>query len=298
MEGDKEYYIGELARTQSEIKHYLLDQANFKKIDDTFLLIKSILPLISKNDDEEVILGIGVPVSTTTEKMKELSAMLKGEFEIKIKNDATKEIINKKITIKQVLVMPESYGTYYDVISSAELDTALDAVVISLDLLTEILIIFDGKLIRNASRNLTNASLFVLSNKISLALEQQTGYIVNPHSILQSIRDNKDHVQISGKSYDIGEIKKYYIRQISAEIVNILIDLINNLPIDAQIEYFILTGEALDLFWTDIEILILENNLVNDIDLSRIIKVEDPSFSNAIGFEKMVKRKKRINSGE
>ena len=62
-------------------------------------------------------------------------------------------------------------------------------------------------MIRNASRNLTNASLLVLSNKISLALEEQTGYIVKPHSILQSIRDNKDQVQISGKSYDIGEIK-------------------------------------------------------------------------------------------
>ncbi len=260
------------------------------------MLIKSVLPLISENDEEEFILGIGVPVSTTIEKMKELSAKLKGEFEIKIKNEATKDIITKKINIKQVLVMPESYGTYYDVISSAELDTALDAVVISLDLLTEILIIFDGKLIRNASRNLTNASLFVLSNKISLALEEQTGYIVNPHSILQSIRDNKEQVQISGKSYDISEIKKYYIRQISTEIVNILIDLIRNLPLDAEIEYFILAGEALDIFWTEIEILILENNLVGDIDLSRIIKVEDPSFSNAIGFEKMVKKK--INSGE
>jgi len=260
------------------------------------LLIKSVLPLISENDEEEFILGIGVPVSTTIEKMKELSAKLKGEFEIKIKNEATKDIITKKINIKQVLVMPESYGTYYDVISSAELDTALDAVVISLDLLTEILIIFDGKLIRNASRNLTNASLFVLSNKISLALEEQTGYIVKPHSILQSIRDSKDQVQISGKSYDIGEIKQYYIRQISTEIVNILIDLIRNLPLDAEIEYFILAGEALDIFWTEIEILILENNLIEDIDLSRIIKVEDPSFSNAIGFEKMVV--KRIESGE
>ncbi|TFG19418.1 MAG: hypothetical protein EU529_16330 [Promethearchaeota archaeon] len=296
MESDKEYYIGELARTQSEIKHYLLDQSHLKKIDEIFLLIKSVLPLISENEEEEFILGIGVPVSTTKEKMKELSAKLKGEFEIKIKNEATKEMITKKIIIKQVLVMPESYGTYYDVISSAELDTALDAVVISLDLLTEILIIFDGKLIRNASRNLTNASLFVLSNKISLALEEQTGYIVNPHSILQSIRDNKEQVQISGKSYDISEIKKYYIRQISTEIVNILIDLIRNLPLDAEIEYFILAGEALDIFWTEIEILILENNLVDDIDLSRIIKVEDPRFSNAIGFEKMVKKK--INSGE
>ena len=39
IENDEEYYIGELARTQSEIKHYIVDQGNLRKIDEYNILI-------------------------------------------------------------------------------------------------------------------------------------------------------------------------------------------------------------------------------------------------------------------
>lgn len=291
QEGGIEYHIGELARTQSEIKHYILDQGTLSKIDDIFLLIKAVLPLISAENEDDIVLGIGVPISTSTEKMKELSSKLKGEVSISIRNDATKEEIHTIKQIKKVFVMPESYGTYYDVVSGSGQDIAIDAIIISLDLLTEILTVYNGRLIRSASINLTNASLFVLSNKIAQALQQQTGHIVNPHSILESIRNGKSKLVISGKTYDVGKIREHYMQQISQEIVDNLIILLDSLPLEAKIEYYILTGEAIEIFWTEIEMLILENNLIDDFDLDRIIKVKEPIFSNSIGFEKMVKKR-------
>jgi hypothetical protein len=161
-------------------------------------------------------------------------------------------------------------------------------------LLTEILTIFEGKLIRNASRNLTNASLFVLSNKIAIALQQKTGIIINPHAILENIRGNKDYVILSGKTYDIGKLKEHYMRQIAQEIVDNLVSVLNNLPLDADIEYYIITGEAMELFWTEIEMLILEHNIVDPLELDKIVKVKDPIFSNAIGFESLAKKKLEI----
>jgi len=297
LENKEETYIGELARTQSEIKNFILDQGSLSKIDEIFLLIKAVLSIVLlENEEDEIILGIGAPISTSVEQMKELSSKLKGEFDVKIKNDATKEIIEKKLVIQQVLVMPESYGSYYDVASKSEDGTVIDAMVISLDLLTEILTIYGGKLIRNASRNLTNASLFVLSSKIAQALQQKIGIIINPHSILENIRGNKNAVVFSGKTYDITNIKEHYVRQISHEIVDNIISLLNSMPLEAEIEYYIITGEAVELFWTEIELLILEQNLIDDFDMNRIIKVKDPIFSNAIGFEAMVK--KRIEAGD
>ncbi|MHA1146939.1 MAG: hypothetical protein ACTSR8_01710 [Promethearchaeota archaeon] len=290
IEGGGEQYIGELARTQSQIKRFILDQGTLAKIDDIFLLIKAILPLIL-DDDEPIILGIGVPISTPVDKMKELSVKLKGNFIVKIKNDATKEIKEIELKIQSVLIMPEAYGSYYNVVSDSESESVIDAVVISLDLLTEILVIYNGNLIRNASRNLQNASLFVLANKIALALQQQVGIIVNPHSILKNIREDQNHVILSGKTYDIGQIKEHYIRQISVEIVDNLIEVLGFLPLDARIEYFLLSGEALDLFWTEIQMLILENNLIEDFDLDRVVMVKNPAFANAIGFEKMVRKR-------
>jgi len=295
VDNEEEYYIGELARTQSEIKNFILDQGSLNRIEDLFLLIKAVLSVLLKEVKDDIILGIGTPISTSIEKMKELSSQLKGEFDVKIINDATKEIIEKKLSITQVLVMPESYGSYYQVVSSfSETNTALNAVVISLDLLTEILTIFEGKLIRKASRNLTNASLFVLSNKIAIALRQKTGIIINPHAILENIRGNMEYVVLSGKTYDIGKIKEHYVRQIAKEIVDNLISVLNNLPLEAEIEYYIVTGEAVELFWTEIEMLILEHNIIDPLELDRIVKVKDPIFSNAIGFESLAKKKLEI----
>ena len=250
------------------------------------------MPLISKNDDDtDIALGIGVPIATSDEKMKELSSRLQGEFQIKIKNEATKEIIERKFNIKKIYVMPESYGTYFDIISTIGEENIIDAIVISLDLHTEIITIYDGNLNRRASRNLRDASLSVLTDKIALALEEDTGSIVNPHSILESIRDNKNQIIISGKIVNISKVKEYYIRKIAAEIVDNIIEIQKFVPLDHSIEYYILTGEASDLFWNEIEMLILQNQLIKDFDVDRVIKVPNPIFSNAKGFELMVKRK-------
>ncbi|TFF87449.1 MAG: ParM/StbA family protein [Promethearchaeota archaeon] len=290
VEDDEEFYIGELARTQSQIKRFILDQGTLTKIDDIFLLIKAVLPLILKENEEDIALGIGLPISTPVEKMKELSSRLKGQFNVNVQNEATKETLEMVLNIKKVFIMPEAYGAYYNVVSDTEDETVIDAVVISLDLLTELLVIYNGNLIRNASRNLTNASLFILANKIAGALQQQVGAIVNPHSILKNIREDQKHVIISGKTYDIGKIKEHYIRQISSEIVENLLEILKFLPMEATMEYYILSGEALDLFWTEIQMLILENELIEDFDVDKIIIVKNPAFANAIGFEKMVNK--------
>ncbi|MGV9204742.1 MAG: hypothetical protein ACOC44_12085 [Promethearchaeia archaeon] len=290
IDNEEEFYIGELARTQSEIKQFILDQGNLEKIDEIFQIIKAILPLITSEEEIDIILGIGVPISTSVKRMKNLSAKLKGKCSIEIKNEATNETINVEKNIKKAFIMPQSYGSYYSIVSDLEEGVAIDAVVISLDLLTEILTIYNGEIIRTASLNLTNASLFILANKISQALQQQTGNIVNPHTILGNIRKNQDQVIISGKNYDIGKVKEHYIRQIANDIVDNLSEVLNQLPLEAEIEYYIITGEAVELFWTEIEMLILEHNLIRDLDLDRIIKVENPVFSNSIGFEKMVKK--------
>ena len=294
---EEEFYIGELARTQSEIKQFILDQGNLEKIDEIFLIIKAILPLIANKDETDIIVGIGVPISTSVKRMKELSAKIKGKFSIKIKNEATNEIKEVEKTIKKAFIMPQSYGSYYSIVSDLEEGVAIDSVVISLDLLTEILTVYNGEIIRTASLNLTNASLFVLANKISQALQQQTGHIINPHTILGNIRKNQDQVIISGKNYDIGKVKEHYIRQIANDIVDNLSQVLNKLPLEAEVEYYIITGEAVELFWTEIEMLILEHNLIRDLDLDRIIKVENPIFSNSIGFEKLVQKQLEGSEG-
>jgi len=289
LEEDEEYYIGDLARLQSGVKHFIMDQGRLDKIDEVFRIIKSVIPLITEEKEEEIVLGVGVPLTTSVNKMKELSSKLKGDISINIKNESTKETKVVKKSIKKVMVMPEAYGTYYYYVLKHHNAEAVNALVISLDLLTELMTIFEGRMIKAASTNLTNASLFVLANKICQALQQQTNQIVKPLAIIKNLRDEIDEVIVSGKRYKITNIKEHYIRQISQEIVDNIQRVLNFLPLDAEIEYFIITGEAVPIFWNEIEMLILTNNLIDDLD--RIIVVKDHVFSNAKGFELMAKKK-------
>ena len=85
------------------------------------------------------------------------------------------------------------------------------------------------------------------------------------------------------------------MRQISQEIVDNLVSALSALPLEADIEYYIITGEAVELFWTEIELLILEKNIIDPLELDRIVKVKDPIFSNAIGFESLAKKKLEVD---
>ncbi|TFF86448.1 MAG: hypothetical protein EU551_01490 [Promethearchaeota archaeon] len=288
IQDGSEFFIGELARSQSDVKHFIMDQGRLDKIDEVFKLIKAVLPLISIEEEKDIVLAIGVPLSTSIEKMKELSR-LKGPVAIKIKNESTDEIKEVELNLKQILVMPEAYGSYYYHVAKYHNSRTINALVISLDLLTEIMTVVEGRIIRQASVNLTNASLFVLANKISLGLQQQTNQIIKPLSIMKNLRDNIDEVIISGKRYNITEIREHYIRQISQEIVDSIKNILNFLPLDLDIEYYIITGEAVPIFWNEIEMLILTNNLIKDLD--RIMVIKDHSFANAIGFELMGEKK-------
>ncbi|MBD3229643.1 MAG: hypothetical protein GF329_15790 [Candidatus Lokiarchaeota archaeon] len=288
LKDDDEYYIGDLARLQSDTKHFIMDQGKINKLDEVFMIIKAVLPILSENKDQDLVLGIGVPLSTDMEKMKELSSELKGNYTIRIKNETTKEIIEVEKNIKKVLVMPEAYGSYYYQVSKSD-NRAVNAIIISLDLLTEIMTIIEGRIIRSASLNLINASLFTLAKKITQALQQKTNRIINPLSIITNLKDEIDEVIISGKKYDITEIKDHYIRQISSEIVDNIKNVINFLPLDTSIEFYIISGEAVPLFWNEIEMLILTNNLIKDLD--KIIVIKDHIFANATGFYKMAQKK-------
>lgn len=257
-------------------------------MDDVFKIIKSALALLSISTGQQVIIATGVPVSTDINLMKQISATLKGDFNIHIRNDATSDEKKISIQILKTLVMPEAYGSYYYVASGYEGQIATDAIVVSLDYLTEILTIYQGRPMRLASGNLMDASLAVLANQIANTLRKVTNQIVNPLDLLPSIQQNRNQVNISGKVYDITESKEYFIRKIGRVIADQLKVLISNLPYDAQIKHYIITGEGAGIFWKEIELHLLEEGIIKDI--GKVIIPKNSIFANVMGFEKLARK--------
>jgi len=288
IEGEEINYIGELARFQSEIKRLLVEKGKLENLNDVFKIIKAVIALLDIEDGQQVVMATGVPISTNVDLMKQMSATFKGSYNIHIRNDATSEEKELTIQILKTLVMPEAYGSYYQVVSEFENNVASDAIIVSLDYLTEILTIYQGRPMRLASGNLMDGSLAVLANKIAVTLQKATNKVVNPLDLLPNIRLNRNQVNIGGKIYDITESKEYFIREIGHVIADQLKTLIVSLPYDAQIEYYIITGEGTNIFWKEIELHLLEAGIIEDIE--KVLLPKDPIFANVIGFENLASK--------
>ncbi|MHA1427535.1 MAG: hypothetical protein ACTSQI_16220 [Candidatus Helarchaeota archaeon] len=289
VEGKEDFYIGELARFQSELKRLIIKKGRIENLVDVFRIIKAVLALLNIPDGQQLVVATGVPISTSIDLMKQMSASLKGDYTIHIRNDATSEERTLSIQILKTLVMPEAYGSYYHVISGLDTNIAHDAIVVSLDYLTEILTIYQGRPMRRASGNLMDASLAVLANKIAVSLQKVTDKITSPLDLLPNIQQNKNYINVAGQAYDITESKEYFIREIGASIADQLKVLIYSLPPDADIQHYIITGEGTNIFWKEVELHLLEEGIIEDLD--KIVIPEHPEFANVKGFENLASKK-------
>jgi actin-like ATPase involved in cell morphogenesis len=283
MEGSTEWYVGELARTQSEVKLPLAAEGQMKSAENTFIALKAALSLIMKSPEEEFIVATGVPVSTSIEAMKSLSRMLKGELKIDVKNDNTAEKFHFKANLLKTLVMIEPYGTYFKTLKDKGEETAVDAVIIDIGHgTTDILTMYQGRPMRTASGAIVEAT-DTLTVRMAKALQEKTGAIIKPFDLMSSIMKGKNQVMVSGKYYAIDELKTYYAKQISNIIIDETLRLISTLPPDAFVEYYIICGGGAYTFGDTIRSEIISRKLVAEGD--KVVTPKDPVMSNAEGFE-------------
>ncbi|MHA1684011.1 MAG: hypothetical protein ACTSUE_23940 [Promethearchaeota archaeon] len=281
-QGGKEYFVGELARTQSEIKRPIASEGKMKSADDAFIAIKSALSLTAE-DGDEFILCAGVPVATPMNEMKELSRLLKGEHEIKIRNDATGEKKSLSVNVKICSVIPEPYGTYYLTLKEKQEESAIDAVMIDIGHgSTDFLSMYQGRPMRTASGSL-NEAVDTLTSRIAKKLQDQTGRIVRPFDLMKSIELGREDVMLGGERFSIKEVRDYYADQIARIMVDETERLISTLPPDAYVELYICCGGGAYTFGEFIRNALADMKMVAKPEDCAI--PEDPVMSNAMGFE-------------
>jgi actin-like ATPase involved in cell morphogenesis len=283
IEGNTEWYVGELARTQSEVKLPLAAEGQMKSAENTFIATKAALSLVMQEPEEEFVIGTGVPVSTSMEVMKNLSRMLKGEMKISVRNDASGERFDYTANVLKTLVMPEPYGTYFKILKDRGEETAVDTVIIDIGHgTTDILTMYQGRPMRTASGAIVEAT-DTLTVRMARALQDKTGAIIKPFDLMTAISKGKNQVMISGKYYAIDDLKIYYAKQIADIIIDETMRLIATLPPDAFIEYFIIAGGGAYTFGQQIRNEIIARKLVSEGD--KVVIPKDPVLSNAAGFE-------------
>lgn len=287
-QGGKEYFVGELARTQSEIKRPIASEGKMKSADDAFIAIKSTLALAAEDGDDFIICA-GVPVATPMNEMKELSRLLKGPQEISVRNDATNEKRKFNVDVKKCLVIPEPYGTYYMTLKDRGEESAIDAVMIDIGHgSTDFLSMYQGRPMRTASGSL-NEAVDTLTSRIAKKLQDQTGKIIRPFDLMKSIELGREEVMLSGEMFSIKEVKEYYAEQIARIMVDETERLISTLPPDAYVELYICCGGGAYTFGEHIRNALADMHMIAKPE--DCVIPDDPVMSNAMGFELVAQSK-------
>ncbi|MBN1328723.1 MAG: ParM/StbA family protein [Candidatus Heimdallarchaeota archaeon] len=282
-DGDKRLYIGELARLQSEIKREIASEGKVKSIEDAILAIKASLALISERDFDQVIIATGVPVASSKKEMVKLAKGLKGTLEIKVENEATGDIFERKLNIERCIVMPEPFGTYYYTLKNEGENRAVDAIVIDVGHgSTDILTLYEGRVMRQASGSIEEAT-DTLTHRIAQELQNQTGKILRPFDLMAALSQQKDVLTIAGERWDILGMKEYHVEIISDVILDEVNRLIGTLPPDAIIEKVIFCGGGVHIFGDRLRAGFEQAGLAEHPEM--LVIPDDPVMSNAMGFE-------------
>ncbi|MBD3189374.1 MAG: hypothetical protein GF308_01960 [Candidatus Heimdallarchaeota archaeon] len=282
-EEGKSFFVGELARLQSEIKRALASEGKMKSIRDAAMAIKAALSLYVKDDGEEIVMATGVPVATSQDEMSKLSKGLTGKINLTVKNDATEEKHTFNIKVNKCLVLPEPYGSYYQILKSSGENRAVDAIIVDIGHgSTDILTVYQGRLMRTASGSLEEA-VDTLTTRMARTLQEQTGKIIRAFDLMRTIEKNMEAVMIGGQQYDVKEIKSYYIQNISEIIIDETSRLLGTLPPDAWIEKVILTGGGAYVFGEVLKEMMWKDNIVKSPE--EVVVPKNPVMCNAQGFE-------------
>jgi actin-like ATPase involved in cell morphogenesis len=283
LEDGTEYYIGELARMQSLVKYPLAREGRMKNAENAQIAIKAAMGLVIDKKDANLVVATGVPVATGKKEMENLGKFITGKHEIEIKNDATGEAKKLSLRVLASPVIPEPYGAYYYMLKKRGETKAMDSIIVDIGFgSTDILTIYKGTILATASGSIPDA-VDTLVTKLAQFLSEKTAKIIKPESLMVALERGDFSVNIGGVTYDV----KPQITSLTNYIAKVIIDeidkLLDNLPPDARIKYFILEGGGIYFFGQALKQHLLEKGLVSSVD--DILIPDDPVMANALGFE-------------
>lgn len=287
MDGEN-WYVGKLAQLQSTLKFSLASEGRMKNFQNARIALISALSLLASEKGEYFSIASGVPVGVSEKKMEQLGDVLKGSFQVSIKNDATGEEKSVFGKVVSSLVMPEPYGAYFYQLKTQGEVQAQDSVIIDIGYgTTDILTIYKGSVLRGASSSI-NEAVDTLTVKLADKLSDAAGTNIKPEELMSVLEKEGNKVTVGGKTFNISEQIRLFSRQVARAITDEIIRVISNIPPDAVIPYHILEGGGSYLFGDIIEEQLLQKGIINNP--SELIIPDDPVFANAKGFQLIADR--------
>ncbi|HUU29491.1 MAG TPA: ParM/StbA family protein [archaeon] len=277
---EKQYYLGDLAEKQSNLREFTLDQntlvESFAKV---FAL--SMASFFAGPKPLECSVVTGLPIRFFKQYRARYTSMLEGTHRVLLHNRG--EVQEKILTFKKVRVLPQPFGAVFSLLMNnhgriIDRDVARDKFgIIDIGFRTTDYTITDRlRYIERGSRT-TDTGISKAFGVISKKILEQSGINVELYRLFEPVR--KGRIRIHGKEYSLTELRDEVMKQLANAIVS---DMERLWADDWDLEFVLLSGGGS----SDLAP-ILEKMIEGQIKLASV--ETDMRMANVIGYLKYAK---------
>jgi len=276
----KDYYIGDLAEKQSNVRDFTLDQNTLVENNAKILALTS-LALFPEPGPREYNVVTGLPIRFFKQYRSRYVSMLEGTHKILLHN--RDEVQEKVLEIKKVRVLPQPFGAVFNLLMNnhgriVDRDVARQKFgVIDIGFRTTDYTITDRlRYIERGSRT-TDTGISKAFSLISRKIVEQSGINVELYRLFEPVK--KGRIRIRGKDFSLTELRDEVMKQLATAIVS---DMERLWVEDWDVEFILLTGGGAEDLGP-----ILEKLLEGQ---TRLISTEsDMRMANVVGYLKYAK---------
>ena len=214
-----EYFFGELAERQSNVRSFTLDQGRF--IQDAALPFALAAIHALGVTRGPVKLVVGLPISDFAERHEELGRILVGTHPV-TSVDPDNARHKGEIEVQDVKVIPEPFGAVYNMILSDRGEISDEPLaeekvgVVDIGFHTVDFTVSDRtSFLERASRS-TEAGIARAFSVISAKLREKSDVNLAIYRLYDAVRSGR--IRIRGNAYDLGKLTEHVFNQLASEI--------------------------------------------------------------------------------
>ena len=237
---DKEYYVGDMAEKQSNVREFTLDQNTLLE-NSAKVMALTALALFTSQGSREFSVVTGLPIRYFKQYRTRYVNMLEGQH--KVITHYHGESQEKTIDIRKVRVLPQPFGSVFKLLMNnhgriVDKDVARQKFgIIDIGFRTTDYSITDRlRYIERGSRT-TDTGISKAFSLISRKILEQSGINVELFRLFEPVK--KGRIRIRGKEFSLADLREEVMRQLSTAIVS---DMERLWVDDWDVEFVLLTG--------------------------------------------------------
>ncbi|MBW7997841.1 MAG: ParM/StbA family protein [Candidatus Glassbacteria bacterium] len=276
----KQFYVGDMAEKQSNVREFTLDQNTLLENSAKILALTS-LSLFTGPTVREFSLVTGLPIRYFKQYRAKFQQMLEGSHKLRMYTQGEAE--ERSIEIRKVRILPQPFGAVFNLMMNnhgriVDKEVARQKFgVIDIGFRTTDYTITDRlRYIERGSRT-TDTGISKAFSLISRKIQEQSGVNIELYRLFEPVKNGS--IRIRGKEFGLAELRDEVMRQLSTAIIN---DMERLWVEDWDLEFILLSGGgAADLAP------ILENIIDGT---TRVLNTDtDMRLTNVVGYLKYAK---------